>query len=246
MISFPVDLHTHTVASGHAYSTVGELAAAAAAAGERAIAITDHGPGLPNGPHLFHFTNLYRLHDFCGPCLLLTGVEDDLAGPDGSVYMPEKALAHLDVVLIGMHPYGWASGKSGAEITRSLLKAMENPLIKGVAHPVNAWFDLDVKEIVKAAKPTGTAVELNMTKTTGLETRLHQFVEWVEEFDAPLMVNTDAHIAHEIGRWGAAEQFLAGVSPTRILNRNLSVVVEFFNIRHPNVRKAAQAGEPQS
>ena len=243
MNGFPVDLHTHSVASGHAYSTIGELAAAAAAAGMRAIAITDHGPGLPNGPHLFHFTNLYRLHEFNGPCLLLTGVEDDLAGPDGSLHMPEKALAHLDVVLVGVHPYGWALGRSVAEINRSLLKAMENPLVKGISHPVNTWFDLDVKEIVKAAKPTNTAVELNMTKMSGLEVRLQKFIEWVEEFDAPLMVNSDAHGAHEIGRWGAAGKFLDGVTPTRILNRSLGAVAQFFDIRRPAVFKAVQSEE---
>jgi putative hydrolase len=49
------DMHTHTVASGHAYSTVNELAQAARAKGLKALAITDHGPTLPGGPHLYHF-----------------------------------------------------------------------------------------------------------------------------------------------------------------------------------------------
>jgi len=43
------DLHTHTVASGHAYSTVTELAWAAADKGLELIAVTDHGPTVPQG-----------------------------------------------------------------------------------------------------------------------------------------------------------------------------------------------------
>ena len=49
------DMHTHTIASGHAYSTVNELAEAASLKGLQAIALTDHGPRLPGGPHLYHF-----------------------------------------------------------------------------------------------------------------------------------------------------------------------------------------------
>jgi len=43
------DLHTHTVASGHAFSTITELATAAAGKGLELIAFTDHGPSVPGG-----------------------------------------------------------------------------------------------------------------------------------------------------------------------------------------------------
>ena len=49
------DMHTHTISSGHAYSTVNELAAEASRKGLLAIAITDHGPALPGAPHIYHF-----------------------------------------------------------------------------------------------------------------------------------------------------------------------------------------------
>jgi len=232
-----VDLHTHSVASGHAYSTVAELAEAGAAAGLDAIAITDHGPGLPQGPHVFHFSNLYRLREWDGACALLTGVEEDLAGPDGEVYLPERVLEELDIVLVGVHPYGWAQQQTPAAVTRSLLKAMENPLVRGVTHPVNTWMRLDVKEIVKAAAATRTAVELNLSKITGLERELQEFLGWVEEYDAPLMVNTDAHIAAEVGRWERAEWLLPLINPGRVVNRSVEAVCAFFGCAAP--RQAA-------
>ena len=58
------DLHTHSVASGHAYSTISELALAAAERGLKMIAITDHGPAIPGGPHLYHFSNLKVLPEY--------------------------------------------------------------------------------------------------------------------------------------------------------------------------------------
>lgn len=42
-----LDVHTHTVASGHAYSTIQEMATAAAHMGLKILGITEHGPSIP-------------------------------------------------------------------------------------------------------------------------------------------------------------------------------------------------------
>ena len=41
-----VDTHTHTLASGHAYSTIQEMAIEAAKNNIEAFAVTDHGPAI--------------------------------------------------------------------------------------------------------------------------------------------------------------------------------------------------------
>jgi len=220
------------VASGHAYSTVTELATAAAAAGLEAIAITDHGPGLPKGPEPFYFTNQERFLSIKGPCRVLSGVEEDLFDGEGNVYLPDLTLEELDVVLLGLHPYGWVEHQTAAAATRSLMKAMENPLVRGITHPVNKWIEIDVKEVVRAARETGTAIEFNLSKIASLETQLHQMLDWVAEYDAPLMINTDAHIKDEVGVWDALEPFIDYIQPERVINTSLSATAEFFNIRH--------------
>ena len=48
------DMHTHTVASTHAYSTITENCRAAAELGLRALAITDHYLAMPDSPHEWH------------------------------------------------------------------------------------------------------------------------------------------------------------------------------------------------
>ena len=57
-MQFPVDLHTHTVASYHAYSTIVEYVHQAKLCGIKMFATTDHGPSLEDAPHVWHFGNL--------------------------------------------------------------------------------------------------------------------------------------------------------------------------------------------
>lgn len=246
MYTITVDLHVHSIASGHAYSTVNELAAAAAANGLEAIAITDHGPGLPGGPHPYYFTNQERFHSIKDLCSVLSGVEEDLTDSDGNVYLPDRILETLDVILLGLHPYGWVCDKSAGAATASLLKAMENPLIRGITHPVNKWIAIDVKEVVRAARDTGTAIEFNISKIRSLEAQLYQMLEWVEEYDAPLMINSDAHIADEIGAWEGLEPFIEHIQPARVINRSLAAVKDFFNIDHPDFPAGSETREDKN
>lgn len=53
-----IDTHTHTLASGHAYNTIREMARAAKEKGLKALAITEHAPEMPGSCHLFYFVNL--------------------------------------------------------------------------------------------------------------------------------------------------------------------------------------------
>ena len=58
MMRLEADLHVHTVASGHAYSTVSEIVSAARTRGLGLVALLDHGPGCPGGAHPWHFWNM--------------------------------------------------------------------------------------------------------------------------------------------------------------------------------------------
>ncbi|VTR17656.1 Probable phosphatase YcdX [Serratia fonticola] len=55
---YPVDLHMHTVASTHAYSTLHDYIAEAKHKGIKLFAITDHGPDMADAPHYWHFMNM--------------------------------------------------------------------------------------------------------------------------------------------------------------------------------------------
>ena len=57
-MNIEIDTHTHTLASGHAYNTLREMAAMAAEKGLKGLAITEHSPMMPGPCHFFYFQNL--------------------------------------------------------------------------------------------------------------------------------------------------------------------------------------------
>ena len=93
------DLHCHTVASTHAYSTVTELARAAAEQRLLAIACTDHGPGAPDAPHLWHFGNMDVLPPSIEGVRVLHGMEANVMDFSGRLDLPEDGFSRWISVL---------------------------------------------------------------------------------------------------------------------------------------------------
>ena len=55
---FPLDIHTHTIASGHAYGTIREMAQGAAEKKLAMLGISEHAPGIPGTCEPVYFSNL--------------------------------------------------------------------------------------------------------------------------------------------------------------------------------------------
>ena len=83
------DLHTHTVASGHAFSTVTELATAAAGKGLELIAFTDHGPSVPGGAYFWYFWNAKVVPPRIAGVRVLAGCEANVADTDSGLDLPD-------------------------------------------------------------------------------------------------------------------------------------------------------------
>ena len=54
-MKYVLDSHTHTVASGHAYSTLHEMAKEAAEKGLKLLGITEHSMTMPGTCHEYYF-----------------------------------------------------------------------------------------------------------------------------------------------------------------------------------------------
>lgn len=63
------DIHMHTLASGHAYGTIREMATAARDRGLALIGVSEHAPGIPGTVDPFYYRNLKAVPR------LLSGVE---------------------------------------------------------------------------------------------------------------------------------------------------------------------------
>ncbi|MEY8333396.1 PHP domain-containing protein [Lachnospiraceae bacterium 47-T17] len=92
MIRDVMDLHTHTIASGHAYSTILELIQAAKEKNLELLGITEHGPRMKGSCAPIYFQNLKVIPRERFGVTTLFGVELNIMDEDGSVDLePERA-----------------------------------------------------------------------------------------------------------------------------------------------------------
>ena len=125
-MKYNLDLHTHTIASGHAYTTLLENIKEASEIGLKVLGTSDHGPSMPGGPHLFYFANMRVLPRELYGVTLLHGCEVNIVDYDGKLDIPEKTLKNLDFVIASLHDVCIKPGTRD-ENTNCLLKVMENP-----------------------------------------------------------------------------------------------------------------------
>ncbi|MBN2645765.1 MAG: phosphatase [Desulfuromonadaceae bacterium] len=228
-----VDTHVHSIASGHAYSTIEEIARAAQAKGLRGVAITDHGPGLPGGPHFYHFMALRFVPRFIGTVRVLRGVEANILN-DGHLDLEDHVLERLDIVLAGFHEDCAYDGTSCADHTRTLLRAMEHPHVDIISHPGNPQFPIDYAAVVEQAVRTGTALEINSSSFTisrrNSAPNCLEIARLAARLGAPVAIGSDAHISMGVGKFREALRALeqCGVAVEQVVNRTLESTVAFL------------------
>lgn len=230
------DLHVHTVASGHAYSTVDEITRGAASKGLKMVALTDHGPALPGGAHPYHFWNLRIMPVELNGVRILKGVEANITNAKGELDLDPDYLEPLELVHVGFHPSCGYENASIAKNTDALIKAMDNPLIDFVVHPGNAKFPIDPKALVEAASETGIALEVNNSSFLSTSSRLsaydfdREMVRLAKEKGLPVILSSDAHIYTQVGEVDKASELVeeAGIGPEQVLNTSVEAVLDYL------------------
>ena len=231
---FIADLHIHTVASGHAYSTMEESARVAREKGLELIAFTDHGPALPAGAHQYHFWNMRVLPSEMYGVKVLKGAEANIVNHQGELDLDDEVLKTLDVIQIGFHPFCGYEGKTIEENTETLIKAMQNPLVHIVVHPGNPWFPINVDLVVEAAKEHHVLLELNnssfVTSRPGGEDACREIAQKVYQAGLPIIVGSDAHLSTLVGEFSEAVKVIQeiGFPSDRIMNTSTARILRFL------------------
>lgn len=205
-MNMTADLHVHTVASGHAYSTILEMAKAAKARGLKVIAVTDHGPAMPGGPHPYYFGNLRSVPDTIGGVRILRGVEANILDPSGSLDLGDACLSGLDFVAAGIHPDTGYSGRNARDNTRAVVNAMQNPHVDMIVHPCSPGYPVDMEQLVMAAAHFGVILELNARSFSPYMIGRRDSWELctymgrlARKHGVHVAVNSDAHFSTEVG-----------------------------------------------
>ena len=155
-----LDLHTHTLVSGHAYCSLREMAKAAADKGLEVLGITEHAPAMPGTCHKYYFENLKIVPREMYGIQLLLGSEVNILDAQGTVDLVQRTLERMDVVIASLHMPCMKPG-SKLENTESYLNVMKNPYVNIIGHPDDGRYEIDYEALVQGAKEYGKVLELN-------------------------------------------------------------------------------------
>jgi len=231
------DLHTHTIASGHAYSTLRENAAQAAERGLKILGISDHAPGMPETTTMGYFSNMKVWGRRMLGVRILRGAELNIMNGRGDIDLPAEALGRLDYAIASLHTLTCSS--LGAEgNTEAVIAAMAHPVIRCIGHPDDGHFPLDFWKLAAAAKERGIALELNNASLTPVTSRLNgrrnaaDMLLACKELGTPVLVNTDSHISDDVGDFAYAQALLSetGFPEELIVNASEKRLSAFLGI----------------
>lgn len=231
-----IDLHTHTIASGHAYNTMNEMIAAAAAKGLSIIGITEHGPAVKESCRVEYFMNYKSLPRTKMGITTLFGVELNIVDLNGQIDIPEKLLPRMDLTILSMHNDCIKSGTAD-ENTRAYLNAMKNEYVNIVGHPDDSRFQVRYKELVKGAKEYHVLLEVNnnsfspTTNRQNARDNYREMLAYCMEYKVPVIVNSDAHVDTKVGNHELAMQLLKEIDFPKelIANNNLEILKDYLN-----------------
>ena len=235
-MEYLMDLHTHTLVSGHAYNTMREMIQAAADKGLKVLGITEHAPKMPGTCPHFYFHNLKILNRSMFGVELLLGAEVNILDYDGRVDLSDREMSSLDIVIASMHKPCIHPGTI-EENTRAYLKAMENPYINVIGHPDDGRFPVDYQALVKGAKEQGKVLELNNHSLDPICMRANarendmEMLKWCMHYEQPVIVDSDAHADTFTGDFRLAHQLLEELSfpEELILNRDPQAIHPYMN-----------------
>lgn len=203
MISPLLDVHTHTVASGHAYSTIQEMAQRASEIGLQMLGITEHATNLPGAPQYIYFKNLHVVPRQMYGVRLLMGVELNILDTRGTLDYGEDVLKDLDLVIAGIHSLCWTGGTKD-ENTQGMIAAIRSPWTHIISHPGDGTADLHFEPIVLAAKENHTLLELNNSSLNPVRHKLTahdnfcEILRLCKRYEVPIILGSDAHISFSI------------------------------------------------
>ena len=232
-----LDVHTHTVASGHAYSSLQEMAQAAASRGLQILGVTEHGPSIEGTCPLLYFKNMHCIPRQMYGVRLLMGCEMNILDTEGHLDIPENYMQHLDIRIAGIHIMCW-NGGTKAQNTEGMEAVIRNPYVHIISHPGDGTADLDFEPIVLASKEAHTLLEINNHSLSPKRSKLSakannlEILRLCKKHDVPLILGSDAHISFQIADYSRVMPLVeeVGFPPELIMNYWPEQFLEYIQI----------------
>ncbi|CCU77989.1 hypothetical protein HSACCH_00321 [Halanaerobium saccharolyticum subsp. saccharolyticum DSM 6643] len=244
-IEIETDLHTHTVASSHGYSTIDEMARGAFKKGIKLIVLTDHGPKMLGGSDIYYFSNLSIVPDMLHGVRIIKGVEANILD-GGKLDLSDEILNCLDFVAAGIHSLTGHNLKNKEDYTNAIIKVMENPYLDMITHPIQKKYPIDLEKVAKAAAENNVILELNSSSYNpkkgyirGIKKDSIKLLELSNQYKFKLAINSDAHFYSEIGDFSNLDFIFNNNNFNRelIVNRSIDSITSYLKGRNKEISR---------
>ena len=161
------DLHTHTIVSGHAYTTLMENIDYCSKNGIKILGTSEHAPTMPGAPHYWYFANLKVLPRVIKDVIILRGCEANITDIDGNIDLPFDGMKNLDYMIASFHEPIFTP-KTLKENTQAILNVMDKyEKVEILGHLGNPNYELDYDAIIKKAHDKNIMIEINNSSLSG-------------------------------------------------------------------------------
>ncbi len=233
-----IDLHTHTIASGHAFNTIYEMAKVASEKGVEILGITDHGPSSVGGPPDTYFECLNRVPRELFGIKLLFGIEMNVLDDKGNIDLSDEILDKLDFASVGLHhhcPYEDLGEDLGNEKnTKAMIAVMKNSRISIINHIYK--YSMEVGKIAQAACDKGKLLAIG---TSAFErgrineeamAKIKEMVKVVKKNNFKILLGSDAHVESELAVDGVFRENMdrLGLTDDDIANNDIEYLRKFI------------------
>lgn len=232
-----IDTHTHTYASGHAYSTLIENARLAKENGLKMFCTTDHAESMPGAPHYWFFSNQRVLPRFIEGVAIVRGVEANILNLAGEVDVHPTSYKSLDWVIASFHEPVFRPVDSATH-TQALVNVIQSGHVDALGHLGNPNFDFDFRRVLECAMQHNVAIEINNTtllgnSRAGSVERCREIATLGKEIGVYFTTGSDAHFCHDVGRLDLVAELLVdvGVPSQRVITHSVPQFLSFLAVR---------------
>ena len=244
-IRLACDVHTHTLFSRHAYSTVAEDAAAASERGLELLGVTDHFSEMlfdnPSLRNFQYFQNMELWPRIWHGVRLLHGCEADIVDTDGHLFGHDMAITEeitgtprkpttlkdvvfggCDYVIASVHNRTFTLDATPAQNSQMYINALQDPKVLILGHIGRSHVKFELDPIIEAARDLGKLIEINNSSLTGRNREgsfgpCARIAERCAELGCHVSYGSDAHICCDIGRQNHTREVLESVDFPREL-----------------------------
>lgn len=226
-----IDLHVHSIASGHAINTVNELICYAEEKGLTHLGITDHGPSMKGSPHQGYFWISDKIPREVRGIKIYLGIEANILDTKGTLDLEYDLLAKQRLVLAGLHHQTPYSGVTIEDNTNAIVGAINSGYCQIITHPYRKDFPVDIERITYAALKQNVLLELNNQVFGDVDDELldnyTQMIRLVKEKKSYIILGSDSHTNFTLGNFENVMRYSdrLGLIPEIIIN-NYQYIVE--------------------